>query len=127
MEKCKFYILQKSIQKNVVLLVKKKHYRDFPGGPVVKTLPSNAGGGGLILGQGTKIPHALQPKKQNLKQQKQYCNKFDKDLSTSHTHTHKQQQKKETLKTLGNKYKLFFIRFGFRKPCVNQSSEFCFM
>ena len=27
-------------------------YRDFPGGPV------DAGGEGLILGQGTKIPHA---------------------------------------------------------------------
>ena len=59
MEKCKFYILQKNIQKNIVLLINKKHYRDFPGGPMVKTLPSNAGGGGLILGQGTKIPHAL--------------------------------------------------------------------
>ena len=37
--------------------------RDFPGHPVVKTLPSNAGGAGLIPGQGAKIPHALQPKK----------------------------------------------------------------
>ena len=31
--------------------------RDFPGGPVVKNLPSNAGDVGLIPGQGTKIPH----------------------------------------------------------------------
>ena len=31
---------------------------DFPGGPVVKNLPSNAGDTGLILGRGTKIPHA---------------------------------------------------------------------
>ena len=30
---------------------------DFPGGPVVKNLPSNAGDAGSILGQGTKIPH----------------------------------------------------------------------
>ena len=31
---------------------------------MVKTLPSNnAGGAGLIPGQGTKIPHALRPKK----------------------------------------------------------------
>ena len=30
-----------------------------PGGPVVKTLPSNAGGTGSIPGQGPKIPHAL--------------------------------------------------------------------
>ena len=31
---------------------------DFPGGPVVKNPPSNAGDVGLIPGQGTKIPHA---------------------------------------------------------------------
>ena len=30
---------------------------DFPGGPVVKNLPSNAGDMGSIPGQGTKIPH----------------------------------------------------------------------
>ena len=33
--------------------------RDFPGGPVVKNPPSNAGDTGLIPGQGTKIPHAM--------------------------------------------------------------------
>ena len=32
---------------------------DFPGGPVVKNLPSNAGDTGSIPGQGTKIPHAM--------------------------------------------------------------------
>ena len=32
--------------------------RDFPGGPVVKTLPSHAWGRGSISGKGTKIPHA---------------------------------------------------------------------
>ena len=36
--------------------------RDFPGGPVVKTLPSNSGGAGSIPGQGAKIPHASQTK-----------------------------------------------------------------
>ena len=30
---------------------------DFPGGPVVKNLPYNAGDAGFIPGQGTKIPH----------------------------------------------------------------------
>ena len=30
----------------------------FPGGPVVKNPPSNAGDAGSIPGQGTKIPHA---------------------------------------------------------------------
>ena len=52
---------------------------DFPGGPVVKTSPSNVGGVGLIPGQGAKIPHASQPKTKNIKQ-KQYCNKFNKDF-----------------------------------------------
>ena len=52
---------------------------DFPGSPVVKSLPSNAGGAGSIPGQGPKIPLALQPKKQNMKQKK-YCNKFNKDF-----------------------------------------------
>ena len=32
--------------------------RDFPGGPVVKNLPSNAGDASSIPGRGTKIPHA---------------------------------------------------------------------
>ena len=31
---------------------------DFPGGPVVQNPPCNAGGVGLICGQGTKISHA---------------------------------------------------------------------
>ena len=41
---------------------------------------SNAEGAGSILGQGTKILHALWPRNQNIKKkQKQYCNKFNKD------------------------------------------------
>ena len=35
---------------------------DFSGGPVVKTLPSNAGGAGSIPGWGS---HVSQPKNQN--------------------------------------------------------------
>ena len=50
---------------------------DFTDGPVVKTLPSNAGGMCLIPGQRAKTSHALQPK--NIKQ-KPYCNKFNKDF-----------------------------------------------
>ena len=46
---------------------------------MVETLPSNAGGMGSIPGQGAKIPHASQPKKQNIKQ-KQHYNKFNKDF-----------------------------------------------
>ena len=36
---------------------------DFPGGPVVKILPSNARDVGLILSRGTKIPRDSQPSK----------------------------------------------------------------
>ena len=38
--------------------------RDSPDGLVVRTLPSNAGGAGLIPGREAKIPHALPPKNQ---------------------------------------------------------------
>ena len=33
--------------------------KGFPGGPVVKNLPSSAGDVGSIPGQGTKIPHTV--------------------------------------------------------------------
>ena len=52
---------------------------DFPDCPVVSTSPSNAGGLGLIPGGRPKIPHAWQPKKQNIKQE-QTCNKFNEDF-----------------------------------------------
>ena len=39
--------------------MKKREHWDFPAGSVVKNLPSNAGGMGLILCQGTKILHAM--------------------------------------------------------------------
>ena len=45
---------------------------------MVKTSPSNIGGAGSIPGQGAKILQDWQSKNQNL-QQKQYCNKFNKD------------------------------------------------
>ena len=37
----------------------KEQSRDFPGGPVGKTLPSNAGRVGLIPGWGAKIHTSL--------------------------------------------------------------------
>ena len=40
------------------ILKKKKGYRDFPGGPVVKNPPSSAGDAGSIPGRRNKIPHA---------------------------------------------------------------------
>ena len=38
---------------------------DFAGGSVVKNLPSNAGDAGLIPGQGTKFPHAVEQLRSN--------------------------------------------------------------
>ena len=37
---------------------KEIYNRNFPGGPTVKNPPYNAGDGGSIPGQVTKIPHA---------------------------------------------------------------------
>ena len=42
--------------------------RDFPGSPMVGTSPSSAGSTGSIPARGAKIPHALRPKNQNMKQ-----------------------------------------------------------
>jgi hypothetical protein len=53
--------------------------RNFPGAPVAKTSPSNAGGTGLIPGWGARIPHASWPKNQNMRQM-QYGNKFSNDF-----------------------------------------------
>ena len=46
---------------------------------MAKNPPSSAGGVGLVPGRGTKILHASWPKNHNIKQ-KQFCNKFKKDL-----------------------------------------------
>ena len=40
-------------------VIKTGDFRDFPGDPVVKNPPSNAGDVGSIPGQGTKIPHTV--------------------------------------------------------------------
>ena len=61
-------------------MLKFRYWGDFPGRPVVKTSPSNAGAVGSIPGQRAKIPHALWPKNQKNMKQKQYCNKFNKDF-----------------------------------------------
>lgn len=58
--------------------------RDVPGGQVVKISPSNARGVGSIPSQEAEIPHSFQPKiketKPQNKNQKQYCNKCNKDF-----------------------------------------------
>ena len=64
-------------------------YWDFPGSPVVGTLPSIAGGTSPIPGWTARIPHASWPKNQNI-EQKQYCNKFNKDLKNG---SHKKNSK----------------------------------
>ena len=38
----------------------KRNARDFPGGPMVKNLPTNAGDASSIPGQRTKIPHVME-------------------------------------------------------------------
>ena len=54
---------KKKQKKNKKKTLKNSTYKwangDFPGGPVFRNLPSNAGDTSLIPGQETKIPHAL--------------------------------------------------------------------
>ena len=45
------------------IVIKRVWYWDFPGGPVVRTSPSNAGGAGLIPVPGSRISHDLVAKK----------------------------------------------------------------
>ena len=54
---------KKSIQLSgfsVFVRFNKPHHWDFPSGPVVKNLCSNARDSSSIPGQGTKIPHAME-------------------------------------------------------------------
>ena len=60
----------------------KQLYWDFPGGPVVKTLPSSTGRVGSFPRQGTEIPCTWWSENQNIKQ-KQYCKQFNKDFKNS--------------------------------------------
>ena len=69
--------------------------QDFPGGTEVKTSSSTARAEGLISGQVAKIPQALWPKSQTIKQ-KQCCNKFRKDFKNG------PHQKKKNLKNKQN-------------------------
>ena len=65
-----------------------------PGGPVVKTSPFNAGSVSPFPGRRAKIPHALWPKNQNIKQ-KQCCNKINKGFKNG-PHQKKKILKKNT-------------------------------
>ena len=81
-----------------------EQHGDFPGGPMVKTLPFRARGAGLIPGWGTKIPDAQQPRNQNMKQ-KQSCNKFNRDLKNGPYQKHLT-KKNTTFKTINQSKKL---------------------
>ena len=70
---------------------------------MVKTSPSNAEDAGSIPGPGAKIPHSLKLKNQTIKQ-KQYCNKFSKDLFKKKKRNVWLPQKKKKSKTT-KKYK----------------------
>ena len=61
------------------------------GDPVVKTLPSNAEGRGLIPCGEAKIPHASWPKIQNINR----SNTVTKTSKTVHIKKTKQKQKQE--------------------------------
>ena len=49
------------------MVVYKACIKNFPGSPVAKTSPSNAGHSDSIPGQEAKIPHALRPENQKHK------------------------------------------------------------
>ena len=49
--------------------LKKEGKGGFSNGPVVETLPSNAGGVGSIPGQGTKIPHTTPKDEEKIKEE----------------------------------------------------------
>ena len=71
----------------------RENSRDFPGSPVVKTLPSNVGAVGPISGQGAKIPQSCGQKSKT-----QHRN----DIVTNSVKTlkmvHIKKKKKEVLK-----------------------------
>ena len=52
----RFEILNHLVYAVVTFSSKKGPNRDFPGSPVVNTLPFNAGSVGTVPGWGTKIP-----------------------------------------------------------------------
>ena len=83
----------------------------LPNSPVVEAPPCTAAGANSIPGQGVKIPHALWPKSQNMKE-KQYCNKFNKDFFNGPN-----QKKKKKEKNIGVNQELN-PNFGRQAPAL---------
>ena len=65
---------------------------DFPGGPVVEPLPSNAGRAGSTPAQGAKVPHASRPKVQNIKIRSNIVTNSIKSLLKKLTHSKKRKK-----------------------------------
>ena len=61
-------------------LAQRAQAQGFPGGPLVKTSPPNAGGAGLIPDAGARIPTWLVAERPVHKQCKQCYNTFNKDF-----------------------------------------------
>ena len=72
--------------------------KNFPSGPVIKTLPSNPRDVGLLPGQGVKSPHVSWQKEKNKTIQKLHCNKFNKDFKNG-PHQEMLQKKKKRKKS----------------------------
>ena len=71
-----------------MFMVYSKKIRDFPGGPVVKSPPANAEDSGSIPGRGAKIPHAWQPKDQNIKRSNIVANSIRNSKNDPHQKNH---------------------------------------
>ena len=74
-----------------------------------KTSPSNAGGVGLIPDQRAKIPRALWPKNQNIKKQKQYYSRFNKDFKNGPNQKKSFVIKNSKLHTIGINFELLSL------------------
>ena len=57
---------------------------DFPGDPVIETLPSNARAAGLIPDWDARIPNILQPKKNKMQKQNNIQKNSIKTLKMVH-------------------------------------------
>ena len=88
-------------------------FRDFPGGPVVETSPSCAGGAGSIPDWGADIQHVSWPKKKQNITQKRYCNILNKDFKNG-PHQKKVFQKDTGLQSISKETPNLRVSFQIR-------------